>query len=76
MALDQSALTELLDALRSGGELDLMREAMEPVLQALIDLEATKKISAARYERSDARTIPPQRQPGLPVGGLRLHHGY
>ena len=43
MALDQSALTDLLDALRSGGDLDFMREAMQLVLQALIDLEATEK---------------------------------
>jgi len=55
MALDQSALTDLLDALRSGGDLDFMREAMQLVLQALIDLEATEKIGAARYERSDTR---------------------
>ena len=41
MALDQSALTNLLDALRSGGDLDFMREAMQLVLQALIDLETT-----------------------------------
>ena len=34
MALDQSALTELLDALRSGGDLDFMREAMQLVLQS------------------------------------------
>lgn len=56
MALDQSALTELLDALRSGGDLDFMREAMRLVLQALIDLEATEKIGADRYERADTRT--------------------
>ncbi len=56
MALDQSALTELLDALRSGGDLDFMREAMQLVLQALIDLEASEKIGAARYERNDTRT--------------------
>ena len=56
MALDQSALTELLDALRCGGnDLDFMREAMQLVLQALIDLEATQVIGAARYERSDTR---------------------
>jgi hypothetical protein len=53
MALDQSALTDLLDALRSGGDLDFMREAMQLVLQALIDLESTHHIGAARYERSD-----------------------
>ena len=56
MALDQSALTELLDALRSGGDLDFLREAMQLVLQALIDLEATAVIGAERYERTDHRT--------------------
>ena len=56
MALDQSALTDLLDALRSGGDLDFMREAMQLVLQALIDLEATQVIGASRYERSENRT--------------------
>jgi transposase-like protein len=56
MALDQCALTDLLDALRSGGDLDFLREAMQLVLQALIDLEATQVIGAARYERTDNRT--------------------
>src|SRR6202011_4392788 len=56
MALDQSALTELLDALRSGGDLDFMREAMQLVLQALIDLEASQAIGADRYERTENRT--------------------
>ncbi len=52
MALDQSALTDLLDALRAGGDLDFMREAMQLVLQALIELEATETVGAARYERA------------------------
>src|SRR5439155_15370192 len=56
MALDQSALTDLLDALRSGGDLDFLREAMQLVLQALIDLEATEVIGAGRYERSAERS--------------------
>ncbi len=56
MALNQSVLSDLLDALRSGGDLDFMREAMQLVLQSLIDLEANEVIGAARYERSDART--------------------
>jgi putative transposase len=56
MALDQSALTDLLDALRSGGDLDFLREAMQLVLQSLIDLEATEVIGAARYERSAERS--------------------
>jgi putative transposase len=55
MALDQSALSDLLDALRSGGDLDFLREAMRFVLQALIELEASVTIGAARYERTDQR---------------------
>ncbi len=56
MALDQSALTELLDALRAGGDLDFLREAMQLVLQALIELEADQVIGAGRYERATTRT--------------------
>jgi hypothetical protein len=41
MALDQSALTELLDALRAGGDMDFMQEGMQFVLQAAIEFEAT-----------------------------------
>ena len=56
MALDQSALSELLDALRAGGDLDVVREALALVLQALIEAEATQQIGAGRYERSATRT--------------------
>jgi mutator family transposase len=55
MALDKSALSELLDALRAGGDLDVVREGMQLVLQALIELEATEVIGAGRYERSPER---------------------
>ncbi len=54
--LDQTALTDLLDALRSGGDLGFMRDAMHLVLQAPIDLEATEGIGAPRYERANTRT--------------------
>ena len=56
MALDQSALSELLDALRAGGDLDVVREALGLVLQALIEAEAAQQIGAGRYERSATRT--------------------
>ena len=57
MALSQSALSELLDAIRAGdGSTDVLREAMALVLQELIELEATAAIGAARYERTDERT--------------------
>jgi putative transposase len=56
MALSQSALSELLDAIRAGGSADVIRDAMALVLQQLIELEADQAIGAGRYERSDART--------------------
>jgi putative transposase len=56
MALSQSALSELLDAIRAGGSVDVMREAMTLVLQELIELEAAQVIGAGRYERTDERT--------------------
>jgi putative transposase len=55
MALPQSALSELLDAIRAGGSVDVMREAMTLVLQELIEVEAAQAIGAARYERTDER---------------------
>ena len=39
MALTQFDLSELLDALRAGGDVDLIRSSVEMVLQALIDAE-------------------------------------
>ena len=56
MALDQSALSELLDALRAGGDLVVFREGLALVLQALIEAEAAQQIGVGRYERSAART--------------------
>ena len=55
MALDESALSELLDALRAGEGTDQVRTLAQWALQQLIELEATEKIGAGRYERSDAR---------------------
>ena len=56
MALDKSAIADLLDALRAGGDLDVIGESLALVLQALIDAEATQHIGAGRYERTDTRT--------------------
>jgi putative transposase len=56
MALPQSALNELLDAIQSGGGEDVLRDAMTLVLQELIELEAEQVIGAGRYERSESRT--------------------
>jgi putative transposase len=55
MALDQSALLELLEALKVADADDVVRRAVESVFQALIDAEATARIGAAPHERTDAR---------------------
>ena len=56
MTLVQSDLVELLEAVRAGGDIDGVREAVAFVLQALIEAEATEHIGAERFERSEART--------------------
>jgi putative transposase len=56
MALSKSALSELLDALHAGGDLDVIREGLALVLQALIEVEATQHIGARPYERTEQRT--------------------
>jgi putative transposase len=56
MALDQSALLELSEALRSADSGELMRSLLHTMLQALIDAEATAQIGADRHERTENRT--------------------
>jgi len=56
MALDESALSELVVALRTrDGGIDLVRELAQWLAQQLIEAEATEVIGAAPYERSDER---------------------
>ena len=55
MALPQSALSELLEALRTGDGVDLIRELVRVALQEPIEIEATERIGAARYERTPER---------------------
>lgn len=49
MAMDQSALLELLEMLKAAEVDDRIRVAAESVYQALIDAEATEKIGAGRW---------------------------
>jgi putative transposase len=55
MALPQSAVTDLLEVLRTGEAIDLIRESVRTVLQELIEAEAAEVIGAARYERTESR---------------------
>jgi putative transposase len=56
MALDQSALLEVLDALKVADVGDRVRAAAETVYQALIEAELTDLIGAAPHERSAERS--------------------
>jgi transposase-like protein len=51
-----SDLSDLLDALRAGEMTDTIRTSLEWIIQELIEAEATAKIGAAPFERSDERT--------------------
>ena len=57
MALPQSALSELLEAFRAGDGVDLVRDSVRVALQELIELEATERIGAAPYERTEERVV-------------------
>ena len=56
MALDQSALLDLLGQLQQTDVTDRIRSATERLYQELIDAEATAFIGAAPFERTQART--------------------
>jgi hypothetical protein len=55
MALDQSALLELLDALKTAEVDDRVRQAAETIYQALIEAELSSVIGALPHERASAR---------------------
>ena len=56
MAMDQSALLELLEALKAAGVDERVRIAAQSMYQALIDAEAEGVIGAGFWERTEART--------------------
>jgi transposase-like protein len=56
MALDQSALLEVLDALKAAEVDDRIRQAAETIYQALIEAELSSVIGALPHQRTEART--------------------
>jgi putative transposase len=56
MALDQSALLEVLEALKAADVDDRIRSAATTIYQALIEAELTAVIGAGPHERSELRT--------------------
>src|SRR5918996_3998389 len=55
VALDQSALLEVLDALKAAEVDDRIRQAAQTIYQALIEAELTQVIGAAPHQRTEAR---------------------
>jgi putative transposase len=55
MALSQSVASELLEAFRAGEGVDLIRESVRLVMQELVETEASERIGAERYERTETR---------------------
>ena len=55
MALDQSALLEVLDALKVAAVDDRIRQAAQTIYQALIEAELTSVIGAGPHERTPDR---------------------
>ena len=56
MAMNQSALLDMVDALKSADGGELMRRMLAMMLQELIEAEATSVIGAGMHERSGDRT--------------------
>ena len=56
MALDQSALLEVLDALTTAEVEDRIRQAAQTIYQALIEAELTSVIGAAPHQRTPDRS--------------------
>jgi len=56
MTLNQSALLELTDVLRTADGGQVMRLMLSAMLQALVDAEATAHIGAGPYEHTPTRT--------------------
>lgn len=56
MALDQSALLEVLEALKAAEVDDRIRQPAETIYQALIEAELSAVIGAAPHERTGGRT--------------------
>ena len=64
MALDQSALLEVLGTRKAAGVDDRIRSAATTIYQALIEARLTVVIGAAPHEHNDAR--PAQRNDSRP----------
>jgi len=55
VAMDKVALLDVLRKAGMAGDVDFLRASLQALAQALVDLEASERIGAAPYERTDTR---------------------
>jgi putative transposase len=68
VTLDQSALLEVLDALKTAEVDDRIGQAAQTIYQALIEAELTSVIGAAPHQRTPERSRPAQWPPAQGAG--------
>ena len=56
MTQNQFDLSALVEAIRAGGDIDVLRGGAQMLYQALIEAELTERVGAQPFERSDVRT--------------------
>jgi transposase-like protein len=55
-SIDRIALLELLRKCGADGNVDFLKEALQVLVQSLMEAEVSAKIGAERYERNEGRT--------------------
>jgi len=56
VAIDRVSLLDLLRKAGMDGDMDFLRESVEVLAQAVIELEASERIGAEKHERTPERT--------------------
>ena len=74
MAKNSMDLLELLRKRGMGGNVDFLREALQVLVEGIMDAEVAAQIGAQRGERNPERVTPPQRLPQPTLGHSGGHH--
>jgi hypothetical protein len=74
MATPRMDITSFMGKLLEEDDVDLLREGVRVLAQALMETEVSSQIGAAPYERSSGPNRLPQRVPHKDVGHPGRHH--
>ena len=72
MTQNQFDLSELVEAIRAGGDIDVLRRGAQMLYQALIEAELTERIGAQPFERTNLRNGHRDRTLSTKAGDLEL----